>query len=348
MYRYVLCWHLCNFTLITCITGAGAILRELVFPVAESFTKSHVLIPSSPKARRRNTLTASRDITLKLHDAAIDDHTAVGVQTWGSCILLGRMMSTGPKEFFDLPCLEKDSPIRILELGAGTGLLSMLCHEILNGREMVPMTGEAGSIGRKAQIFATDYHPLVLDNMRKCFDLNFPSDSYLDLEAINGNSETSGSEAGLGVMPLDWMVFPQQAEDYHRTGGRSSPNNDNGATEGQRSGDRLSPYAADSIWKPTTSEETPDSGNDIPAQELNPHLISPFDMILAADCVYDTAHAGMIRDCVKWTLRLPEVDSSGNVTREGGVLVSISVRVGNAYLTLFLLASLIATSTHLC
>jgi hypothetical protein len=39
----------------------------------------------------------------------------------------------------------------------------------------------------------------------------------------------------------------------------------------------------------------------------------PFDMIVAADCVYDTAHAGMIRDCVKWSLKLPEVDNSGNI-----------------------------------
>jgi hypothetical protein len=60
--------------------------------------------------------------------------------------------------------------------------------------------------------------------------------------------------------------------------------------------DKASPYAADSIWKPTTPEQLFDGGDSIPAQGLNPHLISPFDMIVAADCVYDTAHAGMIRD----------------------------------------------------
>jgi predicted nicotinamide N-methyase len=298
--------------------GAGAILRELIFPCAP---KPSVSLPSSPKARRRSTLTPSNDITLKLHDAAIDDHTAVGVQTWGSCILLGRMMSSEPKQIFDLPCLSEDSPLRILELGAGTGLLSMLCHEILNKRQMLPLETAAGDTRRTAEIIATDYHPLVLDNMRKCIDLNFPNDTYLDLDASD-DGEASGSEAGLGVMPLDWMVFPQQAEKYHRASGRNSPSNGFEAIE---SNQKASPYAADSIWKPTASEETPDADSDASAQQLNSHLISPFDMILAADCVYDTAHAGMIRDCVKWALRLPEVDSSGNVVREGGVLVSLLI-----------------------
>ncbi|GHJ89803.1 hypothetical protein NliqN6_6205 [Naganishia liquefaciens] len=293
-------------SLMVSCTGAGAILQ------------------SSPKARRRNTLTTPRDITLKLHDAAIDDHTAVGVQTWGSCILLGRMMSSEPKVFFDLPCLEDALPVRILELGAGTGLISMLCHEILNKREMVPGRCDARSTSRKAEIIATDYHPLVLDNMRKCFDLNFPNDSYLDLDASSRTAEITRSRAGLGVMPLDWMVFPSQAEKYHRASGRKSTINGNGVTEEQSSKDKASPYAADSIWKPTTPEQLFDGGDSIPAQGLNPHLTSPFDMIVAADCVYDTAHAGMIRDCVKWSLKLPEVDNSGNITRQGGVLHLLS------------------------
>lgn len=306
-------------------SGAGAIMRELIFPVPESSAKPPSSIPASPKARRRSTLMSPRPITLKLHDAAIDDHTAVGVQTWGSCILLGRMMSSDPKPFFDLPCLAEDGkasdrPIRMLELGAGTGLLSMLCHEILNKRKMVPLTDAPGSAGRAAEIIATDYHPLVLDNMRKCIDLNFPEDTLLDLET-SSIAPVPDPVAGLGVMPLDWMTFPQQAEKYHRSMMSRSGSSSNGINtpESGRSIHQVSPYAADSIWKPIESDNCQGSaGPDL----INSHLVSPFDMILAADCVYDTAHAGMIRDCVKWSLRLPEVDSSGNVLREGGVLVS--------------------------
>ncbi|KAJ9116099.1 hypothetical protein QFC20_000772 [Naganishia adeliensis] len=306
---------------------AGAIMRELIFPVPESSTKPPCSIPTSPKARRRSTLTSSRPITLKLHDAAIDDHTAVGVQTWGSCILLGRMMSSDPKPFFDLPCLSEDGkasdrPIRMLELGAGTGLLSMLCHEILNKRKMVPLTDAPESASRAAEVIATDYHPLVLDNMRKCIDLNFPEDTLLDLETSNV-ALLADPVAGLGVMPLDWMTFPQQAERYHRSAmsrGGSSSNGVNTPESGHVA-HQVSPYAADSIWKPAGSDDNQSSaGSDL----INSHLVSPFDMILAADCVYDTAHAGMIRDCVKWSLRLPELDSSGNVVREGGVLHLLS------------------------
>lgn len=305
--------------------GAGAIMRELIFPVPESSTKPPCSIPTSPKARRRSTLTSSRPITLKLHDAAIDDHTAVGVQTWGSCILLGRMMSSDPKPFFDLPCLSEDGkasdrPIRMLELGAGTGLLSMLCHEILNKRKMVPLTDAPESASRAAEIIATDYHPLVLDNMRKCIDLNFPEDTLLDLETSNV-ALLADPVAGLGVMPLDWMTFPQQAERYHRSAMSRSGSSSNGVNtpESGQVAHQVSPYAADSIWKPAGSDDNQSSaGSDL----INSHLVSPFDMILAADCVYDTAHAGMVRDCVKWSIRLPELDSSGNVVREGGVLVS--------------------------
>lgn len=312
--------------------GAGAIMREITFPTPESPTTTRRSLPSSPKARRRrSTLLTPPSITLKLHDAAIDDHTAVGVQTWGSCILLGRMMAAEPVRFFDLACLpapaEQEStrrPLRLLELGAGTGLLSMLCHEIITKRKLVSVGGHEDAI-QTAEIIATDYHPLVLDNMRKCIALNFPHDTLLELEG--SELPPNASMTGLGVMPLDWLSFPQMAERYHRPSRSphssqtiSVPNDDAARTD-----QKISPYAENSMWKPTGEDESLACANDTEGSSgsLDPNLAAPFDMILAADCVYDTAHAGMIRDCVKWSLLLPEVDSSGNIVREGGVLVSL-------------------------
>lgn len=309
-------------------------MREITFPTPESPTTTRRSLPTSPKARRRrSTLSTPPSITLKLHDAAIDDHTAVGVQTWGSCILLGRMMAAEPVQFFDLPCLpeavgEKPTrrPLRLLELGAGTGLLSMLCHEIINKRKLVSVGGQSGTT-QTAEIIATDYHPLVLDNMRKCIALNFPDDTLLDLES----SEVRSSIAGLGVMPLDWISFPQIAERYHRAS-RSpyssqmiTSNPSNSDEDAARMDQKVSPYADNSMWKPIGEDVSLACANDVDGSSdiLSPNLAAPFDMILAADCVYDTAHAGMIRDCVKWSLRLPEIDNSGNIVREGGVLVSL-------------------------
>ncbi|KAJ9099849.1 hypothetical protein QFC21_003851 [Naganishia friedmannii] len=328
-------------SLMVCCTGAGAIMREITFPTPESPTTTRRSLPSSPKARRRrSTLSTPPSITLKMHDAAIDDHTAVGVQTWGSCILLGRMMAAEPVRFFDLACVpastDKESarrPLRLLELGAGTGLLSMLCHEIINKRNLVSI-GATGA--QTAEIIATDYHPLVLDNMRKCIALNFPDDTLLDLEDLD--MRPTSSLAGLGVMPLDWLSFPQMAERYHRSSRSpessqiitSSSAIDNAAAA--RKDLKISPYADNSMWKPTGEDASLACANDAEGSSgtLSPSLAAPFDMILAADCVYDTAHAGMIRDCVKWSLCLPEVDDSGNIVREGGVLVSLSTFLGNS------------------
>jgi hypothetical protein len=223
----------------------------------------------------------------------------------------------------------------------------MLCHEIINKRRMLPLGDAPQSPSRAAEIIATDYHPLVLDNMRKCIDLNFPDDTLLDLETINA-AQMVEPLAGLGVMPLDWMVFPQQAERFHRSPpqSRGSPSNGTSTPESDQMIQQISPYAADSIWKPTGSDNNEDGGE---TASINSHFVSPFDMILAADCVYDTAHAGMIRECVKWSLRLPEVDSSGNVVREGGVLVSESSGLlFRGELIPLLVASFIASKADLC
>jgi predicted nicotinamide N-methyase len=124
------------------------------------------------------------------------NHLSVGVQTWGSAILLGRRMAKYPDQFGLFNSYGPEG-IRILELGAGTGLLSILCRKLLdlkaatdssssprtpnNGRE------EAG----KGLIVATDFLPEVIDNLKTCVNLNFPT-----------------SETGIEIAKLDWTTFP--------------------------------------------------------------------------------------------------------------------------------------------
>lgn len=152
-----------------------------------------------------------------LHDATMSDHISVGVQTWGSAILLGREMALRPTDFGLFPRPGEKLPhgggTRVLELGAGTGLLSILCRKLLdlhaadkalhspaqNGTVQngttTPSTADAGLV------VATDFHPDVLANLQVCVDLNAPP-------------HLPGQEAGPGIeiAKLDWTTFPAYME----------------------------------------------------------------------------------------------------------------------------------------
>ncbi|KAJ7229130.1 S-adenosyl-L-methionine-dependent methyltransferase [Mycena pura] len=94
-------------------------------------------------------------ICIQLNDAplSISDHTAVGLQSWGSAIVLAERICADPASF-NLA----DEPLRILELGAGTGLLSIAAAKLLP----------------RATVVATDYHPTTLANLAANLCTNFP------------------------------------------------------------------------------------------------------------------------------------------------------------------------------
>ncbi|EJT51873.1 hypothetical protein A1Q1_06870 [Trichosporon asahii var. asahii CBS 2479] len=300
-------------------SAAGSLTRHLVFPLAPelgpalramrpaimpanadrspetaTFLNKLATSPSSPTvgmsalARRRSShhshgSSVGSDgwkggkrkpaaLPVLLHDAPMSDHISVGVQTWGSAILLGREMSLRPADFGLFPRPGQTYPhgggTRVLELGAGTGLLSILCRKLLDlhaatnalntssseprtpqtASTLTPTTADAGLV------VATDFHPDVLANLRVCVDLNAPP-------------RLPGQEAGPGIeiAKLDWTTFPG----YMASGGK----------EGE--------------------------------EELAPWLDTPFDLVLASDCVYDPTHAQMLRDVAGWVLRLPEGEDQG-------------------------------------
>lgn len=114
-------------------------------------------------------------VDVQLNDAALssEDHTSVGLQSWASSIHLAERMSLTPA-YFSL-CAKEAGPLRVLELGAGTGLLSIVAAKILQDAP--------------SAIVATDYHPDVLSNLK-----------------VNIDSNLSGARrsSSVSVHALDW------------------------------------------------------------------------------------------------------------------------------------------------
>jgi hypothetical protein len=113
-------------------------------------------------------LTSTGDsVEVTLNDAPLSstDHTAVGLQSWGASIVLSSMMCADV-ERFGLTQEGLAGRRTIIELGTGTGLVSLAVAKLLPTIGVVP-----------ARITATDYHPAVLENCNANIATNFPSSS---------------------------------------------------------------------------------------------------------------------------------------------------------------------------
>ncbi|KAJ8469900.1 hypothetical protein ONZ45_g16738 [Pleurotus djamor] len=163
---------------------------------------------------------ASTTLDVRLNDAALlsEDHTSVGLQSWGSAIILAERICQSPCHFGLGP--PGDTNARVLELGAGTGLLSIVAAKLLSN---------------SSTVIATDYHPDVLANLSLNVQTNFPSAS-----------------SPISVHKLDW--------------------------------------------------ENP---------EYQDPFDKPFNVILAADVVYNRHHAQWIHDCVERLLVKPSAGEEG-------------------------------------
>ena len=108
-----------------------------------------------------------KEIQIELNDAPLsnEDHTSVGLQSWGSSILLAERICLQPSLFSLTAQIDiNPPPLRILELGAGTGMLSIVTAKILLQQQ---------SYNPAPEIIATDYHPEVLDNLARNVATNF-------------------------------------------------------------------------------------------------------------------------------------------------------------------------------
>lgn len=154
---------------------------------------------SKPTARSvvfglpRGSETA-RPIVVHLQDAAstflTEDHTSVGLRTWGASKVFAERLVERP-ESLGLDVMVRSTipsdrrrALRILELGAGTGLISLVLAKLL------PRDA--------AQIFASDFHPQVLDNLRTNMARNFDGDDN------EGDGDGDGGATPPMAVSLDW------------------------------------------------------------------------------------------------------------------------------------------------
>lgn len=128
----------------------------------------------------RFTLPTGSCISVDVRDGSINSSSQdvlVGVQTWGSASILAQLIVSSPGAYLPLASCE---PLRVLELGAGTGLVSLAAARILENRADMP-----------AEIIASDYDLTVMDNLRSNIARNSPYRNLLELSPVQ----------------LDWQSF---------------------------------------------------------------------------------------------------------------------------------------------
>ncbi|KAI5993513.1 putative methyltransferase-domain-containing protein [Pisolithus albus] len=215
-----------------------ALTRQFRFPINRHPGTAYTPIldehgPRNDHNYDTDTTAEQQCIVVELNDAPLDavDHTAVGLQSWASAIVLAKRMCANPGHYLlpnnlDISTVHfsreppRPSKMRVLELGAGTGLLSIVAAKLYR------------ELGYSADVKATDYHPMVLENLIQNVRSNFSSDARIE-------------EVNVDVEILDWSSPPE-------------------IKEGEK-----------------------------------------YDIVLAADVIYDPRHAHWICDCVTKTLKKP-------------------------------------------
>ncbi|KIK92587.1 hypothetical protein PAXRUDRAFT_829818 [Paxillus rubicundulus Ve08.2h10] len=123
------------------------------------------------------------------------DYGSVGAQTWGGACVLAEMMVEHPDRLglrYDPTTSDVVCPpraLRVLELGAGTGLVALTAAKLMQALPAWKF--------HQTTVVATDFHPIVLDNLRSNIETNFSIPSTDHDYSIPITSHF-----------LDWSCFP--------------------------------------------------------------------------------------------------------------------------------------------
>ncbi|KAL0578935.1 hypothetical protein V5O48_003083 [Marasmius crinis-equi] len=163
-------------------SGAGVITRDFVFSTGSQGASQN--FPDQ--------------ISVSLTDRPLDnaDFRSVGAQTWGGACVLAEELVQKPSIFFGgiLTGSRKGEPqpFRVLELGAGTGLVSLAAAKVCEG---IP-SGLHPTVPE--EIVATDYYPPVLQNLEANIATNFPSST---------PDNAHPTKVKITTQALDWEAF---------------------------------------------------------------------------------------------------------------------------------------------
>ena len=149
------------------------------------------------------SLSDSFKIKVELMDVPLDnrDYGSVGAQTWGGACIMAEMIVDHPTQFgfhqFEHHHQHPSppTPFRCLELGAGTGLVSITITKMMQ-KSIETSTTEL-------EVVATDYYPSVLANLERNVNSNFPSES---------SSSLSSPSTSVRILTraLDWSTFSSE------------------------------------------------------------------------------------------------------------------------------------------
>lgn len=198
-------------------TTLSLTLHDLPLPpsgVSSSETRSQSTTSTSYSNGQHTTKKCTQD-----EQDSASAASAVGLQTWAASIVLADLLIRKPSWIhldFGLRRTERDH-LKILELGAGTGLVGLAAARYLQRLE-----GEG-----KDEVILTDYHPMILDHLRNNVEsvLNTETSPFLEVQ----------------VEKLDWEEVDSQL--------KSQDPSSQKWVKGQGDSDLI--LAADVIYSPT-------------------------------------------------------------------------------------------------
>ncbi|BGP34818.1 hypothetical protein JCM10296v2_006642 [Rhodotorula toruloides] len=128
---------------------------------------------------------ASSDIGLTIRDGTLVE-ASTGHRTWGAATLFSHRLASLPSTFLPLSSMSSNRPLRVLELGSGTGLVGLAAAKVLQALE-VPAHTVLSDGG--------DEPDTVLANLRENVEANFPF------------ADATHSCIRVDVQRLDWRGY---------------------------------------------------------------------------------------------------------------------------------------------